>query len=102
MASVESGVDTFAQRIEERRPSVAGVVLGFGVEKFGSAAGAPIDTVLVCLEVFPAESWFRTAFAEYLVLTIGEAFAPLSVGIGKGGFGIDVRIGHGRWLASGH
>src|SRR6516162_5704444 len=85
----------------ELRPAGAGVELGVRAEQPGATAGAPVEAVLVVVDVRTGERHLRVRLTQHAVLQWGQFLAPLLVGLGDlsggGCLGAGTSLTHG-WV----
>src|SRR5688500_17006031 len=69
-------------RVEEARPSRAGVELGAGVEQLLSACGAAIDAALLRVHILARERRLGSRLSQHVVLLGAQLGLPLLLALG--------------------
>src|SRR6516164_6159756 len=99
-AVVRPQLDRLGDRgLVEARPAGARVELGVRAEQPGATAGAPVEAVLVVVDVRAGKRHLGVCLTQHAVLQWGQFLAPLLVGFGDlasgGCFGAGTSLTHG-------
>src|SRR5712692_7446922 len=99
-AVIRPQLDRLGDRgLVEARPAGARVELGVRAEQPGATAGAPVEAVLVVVDVRTGERHLGVRLTQHAVLQRGQFLAPLLVGLGdlagSGCIGTGTSLTHG-------
>src|SRR5690348_16933674 len=99
-AVVRPQLDRLGDRgLVEARPAGARMELGVRAEQPGATAGAPVEAVLVVVDVRTGERHLGVRLTQHAVLQWGQFLAPLLVGLGdlasNGCLGAGASLTHG-------